>query len=67
MYNVKYRQMLINCTKIYLLNCKKSSMKQMKHGWEEHLMEELDLVERVGRGVCEVTFNLRNGRQAAVY
>lgn len=42
-------------------------MKQMKHGWEEHLMEELDLVERVGRGVCEVTFNLRNGRQAAVY
>lgn len=31
-------------------------------------MEELDLVERVGRGVCEeVTFNLRNGSQAAVY
>lgn len=43
-------------------------MKQMKQGWEEHLMEELDLVERVGRGVCEgVTFNLRNGSQAAVY
>lgn len=33
-------------------------------------MEKLDLVERVGRGVCvceEVTFNLRNGRQAPVY